>query len=372
MFLTGTRADYGKIKLIAKHLADDPGFEVFIFTTGMHLLAKYGTTAKAVLREFQNVHLYNNQPVAAGMDIVLSNTIYGFSNYVSDIKPDMVIVHGDRPETLAGAVVGSFNNILVSHIEGGEVSGTIDELIRHSVSKLSHVHFVSNLNARDRLIQMGELEDNIFPIGSPDIDIMYSNTLPNLNNVLRHYDIPFKSYGIAVYHPVTTEISNLDQAAEEYVDALIKSGQNYIVISPNNDLGGDIIESNLVVLERNDRFKIFPSIEFESFLTLLKNCRFVIGNSSMGVREAPAYGKWAINVGSRQKNRSESNLVYTVEDKCGAIVEAIEHAISNDPPVATRNEFGDGNSAKRFVDVLNDGRIWNASRQKQFIPIGKI
>ena len=142
------------------------------------------------------------------------------------------------------------------------------------------------------------------------------------------------------------------------------------------DLGTRLVDNffnrePLVVLEGNDRFKIFPSIEFESFLTLLKNCRFVIGNSSMGVREAPAYGKWAINIGSRQNNRSESNLVYTIEDKCSAIVEAIEHAISNDPPVAIRNEFGDGNSAKRFVDVLNDGRIWNASRQKQFIPIGK-
>ena len=164
VFLTGTRADYGKLKPLALRLVEHPEFDVHIFATGMHVLHKYGATARAVMREFGNVHLYNNQTSASGMDVVLSNTIYGFSNYISQLETDMIIVHGDRPETLAGAIVGSFNNILVAHIEGGEVSGTIDELIRHSVSKLSHLHFVANDDARGRLIQLGEIPSNIYSI----------------------------------------------------------------------------------------------------------------------------------------------------------------------------------------------------------------
>ena len=114
------------------------------------------------------------------MDIILSNTVTGFSSYIKTITPDLIIVHGDRLEALAGSIVGSFNNILTAHIEGGEVSGTIDELIRHSVSKLSHIHFVSNIDAKTRLIQMGESADSIHVIGSPDIDLMNSDNLPNL------------------------------------------------------------------------------------------------------------------------------------------------------------------------------------------------
>nr|WP_206513225.1 UDP-N-acetylglucosamine 2-epimerase [Vibrio alfacsensis] len=158
------------------------------------------------------------------MDIVLSKTIQGLSDYVQDLKPDMIVVHGDRVEALAGAIVGSLNNILVAHIEGGEVSGTIDELIRHSVSKMSHLHFVSNDFARKRLIQLGECESSIFVIGSPDLDIMKSKELPSLLDVKDRYDIDFDKYSILMYHPVTTALNELGENIHEVVSGVIDSG----------------------------------------------------------------------------------------------------------------------------------------------------
>ena len=146
LFLTGTRADFGKIKSLISILDTSQEFEVFVFVTGMHLQKEYGYTLIEIERcNFKNVHTFENHTHETTMDLTLAKTIEGLSSYCKQVSPDLIVVHGDRIETLAGAIVGSLNNILVAHIEGGELSGTVDELIRHSVSKLSHIHFVSNV-----------------------------------------------------------------------------------------------------------------------------------------------------------------------------------------------------------------------------------
>ena len=181
IFVTGTRADWGKLKsLVVETTKYD--FDVYVFITGMHNDPKYGDTYLDVQR-VENVKFFrfDNKTDETTMDLTLSKTIDGFSKYVEKIDPDLIVIHGDRPEPLACAIVGSFKNILVAHVEGGEISGTIDELIRHSISKLSHIHFVSNNDAKNRLIQMGEKKDSIFIIGSPDIDLMFSKDLPDLS-----------------------------------------------------------------------------------------------------------------------------------------------------------------------------------------------
>ena len=166
----------------------------------------------------------------------MAKTIDGFSQYISQIKPDLIVVHGDRIEALFGAIVGSLNNILVSHIEGGEVSGTIDELIRHSVSKMSHIHLVANPEAKEAINPGLVNEKSIFIIGSPDLDLMNEENLPEHNLAKLHYNITFESYAVAMFHPIT-EYSSIKMYAKNFVDALIKSEQNYILIYPNNDLG---------------------------------------------------------------------------------------------------------------------------------------
>src|SRR5579872_4676826 len=175
LFVTGTRADFGKLKaLIGRVAAEKEQFDYRIFATGMHMLSRYGSTVEEVAANFQNIYPYLNQDPfgGSGMDLALANTIQGLGHYVREFPTDLIVVHGDRIEALAGAIVGALQNTLVAHVEGGEVSGTVDELLRHAISKLSHLHFVANEEASDRLVQMGEQPGAVFAIGSPDIDVM--------------------------------------------------------------------------------------------------------------------------------------------------------------------------------------------------------
>jgi len=266
---------------------------------------------------------------------------------------------------LAGAIVGSLNNILVAHIEGGEISGTIDELIRHSVSKLSHIHLVANEAAKKRLLQMGEIDTSIYVIGSPDVDIMFSDKLPSLDIVKIYYEIPFKNYAIAMFHPVTTEIEHIEMYAENFVSALIESNKNYVVIYPNNDLGSSQIIKTFKKLDTNINFRILPSLRFEYFLTLLKNADFIIGNSSAGVREAPYYGVSTINIGTRQQNRVLSKYILNCNYGKMDILKQIESFKSSEVKVK-KHDFGKGNSSQKFIEILNKETFWKINQQKQF------
>jgi len=366
LFLTGTRADFGKIKSLISILDAHQDFEVFVFVTGMHLQQEYGYTLIEIERcNFKNVHTFENHTHETTMDLTLAKTIEGLSSYCKQVNPDLIVIHGDRVETLAGAIVGSLNNILVAHIEGGELSGTVDELIRHSVSKLSHIHFVSNETAEKRLIQMGEIKTSIFTIGSPDIDIMFSDDLPSLETVHQYYQIPFANYAIVMFHPVTTEASAMKQYAEDFVESLLADHHNYIVIYPNNDLGSQSIITAFQKLKENARFRVFPSLRFEYFLTLLKNAQFIIGNSSAGIREAPYYGIPIINIGSRQQNRTLHADIINVGYEKQEILNAL-NGIENHTIQKSNADFGNGNSAILFLESLSNNDIWKINHQKQF------
>jgi UDP-N-acetylglucosamine 2-epimerase (hydrolysing) len=370
LFITGTRADYGKIKPLMQEVLGLKEYELHIFVTGMHMLSKYGSTHIELEKDgFKNLYKYINQTDSTSMDLILSNTILGISNYVNEYEVDLLVVHGDRVEALAGAIVGALNNIRVAHIEGGEVSGTIDESIRHAVSKFSHLHFVANEAAKRRLIQLGEDAYNIYIIGSPDIDVMLSDKLPGLKEVQRKYEIPFEDYGILMYHPVTTEVDEIKGKIKEVVDAVLLSDRNYIVIFPNNDNGSREIIEEYKRLSGNERFKIFPSVKFEYFLTMLKYCEFIIGNSSAGIREASIYKVPAIDIGSRQNGRYSMNdkgIIHSIEDK-HELLKCIQSIPDHD--TFQNNEFGDGNSSKRFIEILQGQNIWDCKIQKKFIDV---
>lgn len=367
VFLTGTRADFGKLNPLIEKIENSENFECYVFVTGMHTLSKYGSTFKEVQKTgFKNIFVYMNQTQTTDPDIILANTITGFGNFVKEVQPDMVVIHGDRIEALAGAIVGSLNNILVAHIEGGELSGTIDELIRHAMTKLSHLHFVANEDAKNRLIQMGESNDRIFTIGSPDIDVMKSKELPTLNEVKKYYEIIFNEYVILIFHPITTELKTLKDQIENVVSAVIESKKNFVVIYPNNDNGSDIILNEYKRIDRSKFFKIFPSLRFRFFLTLLKNAEFIIGNSSVGIREAEVYGVPTINIGTRQKNRTKNTKILNVEPFKKFILEAIKKTEGKKIQKISFFSY-EGNSAEKFYDLLSDEKIWNISYQKQFI-----
>ena len=369
LFLTGTRADFGKLKPLIRAIAGHPDFEYSIFVTGMHTLSRYGLTMDEVRKAgFSNIHVFMNQIHGEPMEQILANTISGLSRFVHEFRPDMIVVHGDRVEALAGATVGALQNILVAHIEGGELSGTVDELIRHAVSKLSHLHFVSNQESADRLRQLGEKPENVFVIGSPDIDIMMSDTLPTLSDVKRYYEIPFHPFAVAILHPVTTELNLIKEQARIFTESLLKSEQNYVVIYPNNDEGCEAIFSAYEQLLIHARFRVFPSVRFEYFLTLLKNALYIIGNSSAGVREAPLFGVPCINIGSRQRNRHIHPCIVNVEFEQEAILKAIK-TVQNQHPVDTGHKFGEGKSIEKFLSIISDSSVWNIDKQKQFCDL---
>lgn len=370
LFISGTRADYGKIKSLMKMMEQSDIYDVFIYVSGMHLLAKYGSTYREVLKDgYKNVYVAFGQPHTDNMSYNLGGVLTSLSAYVEEIEPDMIIVHGDRIDALAGAITGALNNILVAHIEGGEISGTIDDSIRHAISKFAHLHFVCNEEAKKRIMQLGESEEHIYVIGSPDIDVMIGENLPGLQEVKTYYEIPFDEYGIFMYHPVTTELGLLKEHITTTIDALRESGGSYVVIYPNNDLGTEIIVDKISELEGMKQFRVFPSIRFEYFLTLLKNATMIIGNSSAGIRESGVYGVPAIDIGTRQNGRYDiqtlQNIQHVQED-----FEAILSAIRKAPEYKIQcQSFGKGNSTEQFLEILKKRDIWDCGIQKKFVDL---
>lgn len=366
-FLTGTRADYGKIKPLIAALGETGLFKIEILVTGMHLLPQYGSTVGQVIEDnLGEVHFLPNQVGEQSMENALARTIEQLSNFVAEHWLDLIVVHCDRIEALAGSIVGALRNIPTAHIEGGEVSGTVDGLIRHSVSKLAHLHFVSNESACERLHQLGESPDMIFVIGSPDIDVMLSKTLPDISEVKRKYKIPFSEYSIVIFHPVTTEYEIIHSQIEALIQSLQSDTANYIVIKPNNDHGSEIIQRKLANL-KGERFLHIPSMRFEYFLTLLKESDIIIGNSSAGVREAPCYGVPTVNIGSRQKNRATGPQIVNVDPISTEIARGIKLAMSL--PKESTFDFGVGHAAKNFVKILTSEQTWPIETDKIFVDI---
>lgn len=365
VFVTGTRADYGKIKSLLKIVEESKDFELYVYVTGMHLISKLGSTYVEIFKQnYKNTYI-SKIVMKENNDIFnLTQIMMDFENYIDDIKPDLIIVYGDRIEPLAASLVATFNNIKIAHIEGGEISGTIDEHLRHAITKLAHFHFVSNEQCKRRIIQLGELEENIYVIGSPDLNIMLSNNLPKIESVKEKYQINFKKYAILLYHPVITEIKYLQKNIETVINALQNSNLNFVIIYPNNDLGSDII-IDCYKKNKSKKFKMIPSVNFEMFLTLMKNAEFMIGNSSAGIRETEVYGIPTINIGSRQNDRynlkKQKNLICVEEDYI-----EIKNAINKYSDYRKKSfNFGKGDSSKQFINIISNEKFWAKNFQKK-------
>mmetsp|Transcript_27104 Transcript_27104/g.49420 ORF Transcript_27104/g.49420 Transcript_27104/m.49420 type:complete len:336 (-) Transcript_27104:1031-2038(-) len=334
----------------------------------MHMLGRYGRTKLEVHRmPGVTKHEFLNQRPGDPQDIVLAKTVTGFSDYVTETRPDLVVVHGDRIEALAGALVAATNYIPCAHIEGGEVSGTIDEIYRHCNTKLASHHFVSSDDAKRRAMAMGEPETAIHVIGSPELDFHAGSSGVSLQDVKDHYDITFDDFGLVTFHPVTSEQATMGKQAQALFEALEDSGRNFVVIAPNNDPGSNDIFAVLDKLP-SCRFRQFPSMRFNHFSELMKNASCMIGNSSAGVREAPFLGLPSLDIGTRQTNRAQSGSVFscaaTDQAAIGRFLEA-EWGRRHQPHTG----FGEGNAALRFVETLQDGGFWEQGLQKAFHDI---
>ncbi len=276
----------------------------------------------------------------------------------------MVVIHGDRVEALATGLVCAINYVRCVHCEGGEVSGTIDEIYRHCNTKLCTAHMVSSTAARDRVVRLGESPSRVFVMGSPELDAHFRPSGVTLDEVRERYEIPWEDYGIAVFHPVTSESETMGAQAKALFSSLEKSGRNFVVISPNNDPGSaeifDVIESL-----PTERFRVIPSMRFAYFSELLRNAGAMVGNSSAGVREAPFLGIPSLDVGTRQTNRSTSASITPAEARDGAVIKRFlkdtwGHRFKRD------TAFGAGDAAKRFVEILESNDLWALPKQKKF------
>jgi len=368
VFVTGTRADYGKIKSILQAIESSDEFQGFIYVTGMHLLKEHGSTYKQIEADgYKNVYIETQMNMTTKMDVNLANTIINFSKYISKIKPDFIVVHGDRIDALAAAIVGMLNNIRVIHIEGGELTGTVDDSIRHAITKMSHIHFVANEESKIRLQQLGESAKSISVIGSPDIDIMLSNTLPSLDEIKKEHNINFNKYSILMYHPVTTELNVIEDNINSVLKAIKISERNYIIIYPNNDHGSKVVIDAIEKLRGNENIIIVESFPFEQFLELLRNSDFIIGNSSAGIREACIYGIPNINIGTRQNKRFPSKAmknIINVEENTEKIIQCINNI---DDYRFKSYYFGNGNSTELFMEAMNSDRFVEQNIQKSFV-----
>lgn len=365
IFVTGTRADYGKLKPLMMAVEQSIDFELHVYVTGMHLLAEYGSTFKEVVKDGYN-HIYiarENMPTY-NMSDDLGKSISNFTRYVGEIKPDCIVVHGDRGDALMGSIVGAFNNVHVIHIEGGEVTGTIDESIRHAITRFAHFHLVANRSAEELLLAMGESPQRIKVIGSPDIDVIIGQSLATIDEVKESLKIPFDSYAVLLFHPVVTEVGLLQQQVTELLKACKESGKKFIVIYPNNDHGSHIILESYKQLEGDDSFLFFKSVRFEEFLVVLQHAEFMIGNSSAGVREAPYFGVPTIDIGTRQMGRYTKDDISITHVTCNS-KEILQAIVSLPRRYTEHHNWGQGNSAELFMNILGSEEFWQIPLQKQ-------
>lgn len=365
LFVTGTRADFGKLEPLAK-AAQAAGFHISFFITGMHMMGRYGETRLEVKR-FAGAEFFEfvNQREGDALEFILSKTILGFSDFVHEHRPDLVIIHGDRVEALAASIVCAMRYIRSAHVEGGEVSGTIDESIRHCNTKLCATHFVSSESAKARVLSLGEPLDRVFNIGSPELDTHARPSGVSIEEVKAYYAIPFETFGIAVFHPVTSEQDTMRAQARSLFGALEASGQCFVVIAPNNDPGTEGIFAVLEPLPA-ERFRIIPSMRFNYFSELMKNSAVMVGNSSAGVREAPFMGLPSLDVGTRQNDRSQAPSI----TPCSAFqVDVIASFLGQHwgRRYPMDRSFGQGRAAAGFVEHILSPHFWSLSDQKVFV-----
>lgn len=371
LFLSGSRADFGKLKPLILAAQDEPSLRCSTLATGMHLESRFGSTVTDIERSGIRsiVKRVNRSTQNTDHAAVVSGTIDMLREHFRHSgRPDMIVVHGDRAEALGGAVAGALNNVLVAHVEGGEVSGSVDESLRHAVSKLAHVHFVANHEAKRTLVQLGEHPELVFVIGSPDIDVMRSSSLPTFDDVVVRNSIPFYEYGILILHPVTTELESLPFDARNVFGAAVASEWNFVALFPNDDPGSSTIMKFLREVASHARFHVRPSLPFEDFLVLLRHSRAIVGNSSAGIREAPVYGTPTINIGSRQAGRGSGPSIQDVPANAQAILSALRRVQGR---FSRSFRFGHGDSSKQFVAHLREQSVWAASIQKKLVRRGE-
>lgn len=361
-----SRGNYAKMRSVIDHILGESELQLQLIVGGGALLHKYGDIAKILTKSGvhidRQVHFLveGETPVTMAKSAALA--VNEFSTALDDLQPDVVVVIADRFECLPLAMAAAYMNIPVAHVEGGEVSGSIDESIRHAITKLAHVHFPATQEAAQRIERLGESPATIFPVGATSLDIISSLDLEDLTPIttLQHSEglgpvIDLQQpYLVVIQHPVTTEYYDNYAHVNETIAAIETIGMHTVWIWPNMDAGSDGISKGLrMFCERRNPQNIhfFKGLAIEYYAPLLKNTACLIGNSSSGIRESAFLGVPTVNIGSRQCDRNRGKNVLDVPYDRHAIVDAVQAQMKHgtypmDPM------YGDGKAGRRIVDIL--------------------
>ncbi|KTL61784.1 hypothetical protein AA106_21935 [Photorhabdus laumondii subsp. laumondii] len=366
-YITGTRADFGLMQSTLTKINQHPELQLNLAVTGMHLDPKFGLTQEEIFACKLDTYVVDsglNDDSRLSISCSISEQLKGFSILFTKLIPDIILVLGDRGEMLAAAIAALYMNIPVAHIHGGERSGTIDESIRHAISKLSHFHFVATNESKTRLIRMGEKEENIFITGAPGLDDILKIKLLTKDKIFNSLFLnPQKKLLTLIYHPV---VQNAESAGEDIKKILNSIPQELqtVILLPNADTGGNLIRNEIFeYADKRDNIKTITHLHRELYLSLIAHSDVLMGNSSSGIIEAASFGTRVINIGERQNNRERNKNVIDVPIDTLLISNYLEESL-NSKKTITSNVYGDGNAGERITNLLATLRLDNDITKK--------
>lgn len=364
--MTGTRAEYGLLKSLMQEINKDNDLELYLIVSGMHLSPEFGMTYKEIEEDgFEinaKVEMLLSSDSPAGISKSIGLGVIGFADEFQRADLDMLILLGDRYEALSAAICAMVMRIPIAHLHGGELTeGAIDEGIRHSITKMSYLHFTSTEQYRNRVIQLGENPERVFYVGALGVENIKKINLMTKEELERsiHFEIDENTV-IVTYHPVTLENNTVEEQFLNLLKVLDRNPKiRMIFTKANADTNGRIVNELIdkYAAQNSERACAFMSLGQKRYLSALKYCRIVIGNSSSGIIEAPSFGKPIINIGDRQKGRicadSVINCGYTQQEIQQAMETALTEEFENKARNC-RNPYEKENTAANIISVIKD------------------
>lgn len=380
LMVSSTRADYGLLYPVIRKFREkeNQDFKFLLSVTGTHLSAEYGYTIEEIEKDNIRVDYKIVCPVESKNEMNISDnisvTIQKFTELMTKETPDALLILGDRYEILGVVISALICKIPVFHVAGGDTTeGAIDESIRHSITKMSYLHFTTNPEARKRVIQMGESPERVYNVGSTSVDNILNEKLLSKEEALAAIGLSKCKYVLCTYHPVTLGRESALQEIKVLIEVLKKLECEVIITKSNADLGGGSINEYLdEAAEKYSNIHVYSSLGRFRYLSVMKHAECVIGNSSSGIVETPVFHIPTINIGNRQKGRFRAESVMDVSLKDGKLETIIKYAMSEEGQQMARkaiNPYGDGNAAEKIVEISLECINNQINMQKHFVDI---
>ena len=378
--VTSTRAEYGLLYWLLKEIKADSELKLQLIVTGMHLSPEFGLTYKEIEKEFKidkKIEILSSSHTSLDICAEMAIVYEKFAPALAELKPDILVLLGDRYEIFGLAGVASIMQIPIAHIHGGETTqGAFDEAFRHSITKMSHIHFAATNEYANRIIQLGEEPSRVFNVGGPGIENIKKLNLLNKDEFEKSIKFKLAKKNILItFHPVTLENSSAREQFNELLNALDElDDTNFIFTKANSDTDGDVINKMIdeYVSENSQKAVAFASLGQLRYLSAIKFVDIVLGNSSSGLLEVPSFKKATINIGDRQKGRARASSVIDVRPDKEEILAAIKRAYSKEFEQTlkdTINPYDGGNPSKKMVKILKEIKL-DGILKKKFYDIG--